>query len=68
MYEIVVRPESHEFVAICPQIPGLTGKGATPGQALDAALSALRTWFAARGTPPPEPVVIRATLNAPARV
>ena len=68
MYEIVVRPQENEFVAICPQIPGLSGRGATPGAALDSAITALRAWLAQRGAPPPEPDVIRATLRAAPRV
>ena len=38
MYEIVVRASETGFQAICPQIPGVAGSGATAGAALDAAM------------------------------
>jgi predicted RNase H-like HicB family nuclease len=38
-YTITVRPEGAQFKAICPELPGVVGLGATAGQALDAAVA-----------------------------
>jgi hypothetical protein len=62
-YSITVRPEGARFQAICPQIPGVVGLGATAGQALDAALAALTQRLAARGEAAPTIEVVRATLD-----
>jgi predicted RNase H-like HicB family nuclease len=62
-YTLTVRPEGAEFRAICPQIPGIVGRGDTAGQALDAAVEALTNRLAQRGEPAPTVEVVRATLD-----
>ena len=61
-YEIIVRPAADGFRAICPQIPGVSGAGSTPGSALDAALASLTAHLARHGAGPPALDVVRATL------
>ncbi len=62
-YAITVRREGAEFRAICPQIPGIFGLGATAGQALDAAVAALTQRLESRGEAAPAVEVVRATLD-----
>ncbi|HYF65949.1 MAG TPA: hypothetical protein VD886_24180 [Herpetosiphonaceae bacterium] len=64
-YTLTVRPEGGEFRAICPQIPGVVGRGETAGQALDAAVEALAQRLAQRGEAAPTVEVVRATLDQP---
>ncbi len=63
MYELIVRPEGDEFRAICPQVPGVSGRGATPGTALDAALTNLAAALTRRDEPAPTLEVVRASLQ-----
>ena len=48
-YTITIRPADEGFRALCPQLPGISGQGATAGQALDAAVAALSTRLVSRG-------------------
>ena len=64
-YTLTVQPENGEFRAICPEIPGIVGRGETAGQALDAAVEALTTRLAQRGESPPTVEVVRVTLDQP---
>ena len=62
-YTITVRPESTRFKAICPELPGVVGVGATAGQALDAALATLTERLESRGDSAPTIAIVRATLE-----
>jgi len=62
-YTITIRPADGEFRAICPQVPGITGQGATAGQALDAAVAALTVRLVGRGEAAPTIEVVHVTLD-----
>ena len=62
-YELVVRVEAGQYRAICPQIAGVVGYGASPGAALDAALSALQSYCIQHNLPVPQLEVTRASLK-----
>ncbi len=62
-YEIVVRAEAGQFRAICPQIAGVVGYGASAGVALDAALTALQSYCSQHNLPTPQLEVTRASLK-----
>ena len=62
-YTITVRPADEGFRALCPQLPGISGQGATAGQALDAAVAALTKRLVSRGESPPTIHVVHVTLD-----
>lgn len=62
-YEIVVRVEAGQYRAICPQVAGVVGYGASAGAALDAALAALQHYCLQHGLPVPQLDVTRASLK-----
>ena len=62
-YTITIRPADEGFRAICPQLPGISGQGATTGQALDAAVVALTKRLVSRGEAAPIIHVVHVTLD-----
>lgn len=62
-YEIIVRPDDTQFRAICPQLPGVVGYGATAGLALDAAMAALTKRLELAQHDAPSVIVVRAELR-----
>lgn len=66
-YELIVRPDEGGFRAVCPQLPGVAGRGETVGGALDAAIASLAAALERRQEPPPALEQIRATFGAAGR-
>ncbi len=62
-YTITIRPTNEGFRAICSQVPGITGQGATAGQALDAAVTALTKRLVGRGGAAPTLEIVHVTLD-----